>query len=148
MTGDILVGIYNGSVQFWNDSQIQTANPGLLLPHARILPLARGNKSGSTKVVTTAFSSFSPAWNNSYNIFDKRDKWPRDVIKWFGPDSGERFNFHCISLWAEACRGEEVAGRTFDREVAGSSHDINIIVCRQDRYPDIKLLSIPSKSPV
>ena len=52
--------------------------------------------------------------------------------------------------WAppsRACRGVEVAGRTFDRKVEGSSPDINIIGCRQEGHPDIKWLTAPAKSP-
>ena len=45
----------------------------------------------------------------------------------------------------EACRGVEVAGRTFDRKVEGSSPDINIIGCRQEGHPDIKWLTAPAK---
>ena len=45
----------------------------------------------------------------------------------------------------EACRSVEVAGRTFDRKVGGSSPDINIIGCRQEGHPDIKWLTAPSK---
>ena len=44
-------------------------------------------------------------------------------------------------------RGVEVAGRTLDRKVEGSSPDINIIGCRQEGHLDIKWLTVPSKSP-
>ena len=45
------------------------------------------------------------------------------------------------------CCGVEVAGRTFDRKVEGSSPDKNIIGCLQEGHPDIKWLTVPSKSP-
>ena len=44
-----------------------------------------------------------------------------------------------------ACRGVEVADRTFDRKVEGSSPDRNIIGCRQEGHPDIKRLTAPTK---
>ena len=48
--------------------------------------------------------------------------------------------------YSVACRGVEVAGRTFDRKVEGSSLDRNIIGCRQKGRPDIKWLSTPSRA--
>lgn len=90
MTEAVLVSIYNGSIQFWNDSAITDVNPELTFPYKRIFPLARQSKSGSTKVVTMAFSAFSTAWNNSYHVFDKKDGWPDNVIKWYGPASSKQ----------------------------------------------------------
>ena len=48
---------------------------------------------------------------------------------------------------SQSCRGVEVAGWTFDRKVEGSRPDRNIIGCRQEGHPDIKWLTVPSKSP-
>ena len=57
-----------------------------------------------------------------------------------------RYFYQKVSMF-QSCRGVEVAGRTFDRQVEGSSPDRNIIGCRQEGHPGIKWLTAPVKSP-
>ena len=68
--------------------------------------------------------------------------WPLVLAICIGTFAGT-----CMVHVFEACRGVEVAGRTFDRKVDCSSPNINIVGCCQEGHPDIKWLTAPAKSP-
>jgi phosphate transport system substrate-binding protein len=59
-----LVGIYNGTINKWNDPAILTTNPDLkdFLPDATITVVHRSDGSGTTEIFTKALTSFSPDW--------------------------------------------------------------------------------------
>ena len=60
LTREALVGIYNGTVLFWNDDLISSANPRLTrkLPYERISVVVRKDESGTTASFTRALSAF------------------------------------------------------------------------------------------
>ena len=58
---------------------------------------------------------------------------------------GSRVVISILFDQALACLGVEVAGRTFDRKVEGSSRDINIIGCRQEGHPHIQCSALHQK---
>jgi phosphate transport system substrate-binding protein len=66
-SGPVLAGIYNGSIQYWNDPQIVAINPGAanLLPHQMITPLHRADGSGDTFIFTSYLSKTDPWWNKN-----------------------------------------------------------------------------------
>ena len=64
-----IVGIYNGSIQWWNDSRIVGNNRKFTFPNKRIWVVARADDSGTTEVFTSALSSFDSRWNASYGTF-------------------------------------------------------------------------------
>ena len=84
------MGIYNGSVTWWNDTQIAYLNPHLSFPHERIKVLARADKSGTTELFTTALSSFSDEWNSTIGAFsagrsyNSPERWNKEVIWNYG----------------------------------------------------------------
>ena len=84
LTREQIVGIYNGSLNNWNDQTFSEHNPGLDLPNATIVPIARFDYSGSTEIFTRALSSFSDAWANQYGVFSKRSGWNTSVVTLFG----------------------------------------------------------------
>lgn len=64
LDGKTLVGIYNGTINTWNDPAIIALNPNLkdALPDAKIAVVHRSDGSGTTEVFTKALTSFSPDW--------------------------------------------------------------------------------------
>ena len=90
LTREAVVGIYNGSVRWWNDPLIQEVNT-VLLPARPIIVIARSDKSGTTDIFTTALSMFSEAWSEVYGAFsyglDEDDQpiyWEPGVVDFFG----------------------------------------------------------------
>ncbi len=59
-----LVGIYNGTVNTWNDPAIVATNPDLAdyLPADTITAVHRSDGSGTTEIFTKALSAFSADW--------------------------------------------------------------------------------------
>jgi phosphate transport system substrate-binding protein len=61
-TGNVLGGIYNGTITMWNDPAIQNLNPGVTLPADTIVPLHRSDSSGDTNLFTSYLSDTSTDW--------------------------------------------------------------------------------------
>jgi len=61
---ETLVGIYNGTVNKWNDPAIVALNPDLAsyLPDATITAVHRSDGSGTTEIFTKSLSAFSADW--------------------------------------------------------------------------------------
>jgi phosphate transport system substrate-binding protein len=73
----LLVDIYNGTVNQWNDPRILALNPQLAdyLPEAVITVVHRSDSSGTTELFTKSLTSFSPNWRaGSARAVD----WPVD----------------------------------------------------------------------
>jgi phosphate transport system substrate-binding protein len=63
-TGNVLAGIYNGTITYWDAAAITAINPlaASQLPHQLIVPLHRSDSSGDTNLFTTYLSDTSPDW--------------------------------------------------------------------------------------
>jgi phosphate transport system substrate-binding protein len=61
-TGDVLAGIFLGTITKWNDAAIAKANPGAKLPASDIIVVHRSDGSGTTYIWTDYLSKVSPAW--------------------------------------------------------------------------------------
>ena len=83
LTREQIVAIYNGSVNSWNDAVFAEHNPGVELPNATIVPVARFESSGSTEIFTKSLSSFSDAWAAQYGVFSKASGWNDSVVRLF-----------------------------------------------------------------
>jgi len=73
----VLVDIYNGRVDQWNDPRIVALNPQLAdyLPDTAITVIHRSDASGTTELFTKSLTSFSPDWTaGSATAVD----WPVD----------------------------------------------------------------------
>jgi phosphate transport system substrate-binding protein len=72
-----LVGIYNGTIQKWNDPAIVALNKTAetMLPDAQITVVHRSDGSGTTDTFTKALKSFSPDWTVGSG---KSVDWPVD----------------------------------------------------------------------
>jgi phosphate transport system substrate-binding protein len=63
LNGKILALMYQGTIQYWNDSRIAAINPGVTLPHTRVVPLHRADSSGDTFLFTSYLSTQDAAWD-------------------------------------------------------------------------------------
>lgn len=66
LSGDVLVGIYSGSITKWNDSRIAELNPQMKLPSKNIIVLHRDDESGSTYVFTNYLSKVNGDWKSKF----------------------------------------------------------------------------------
>jgi len=64
-TGAVLAGIYLGDITNWNNSLLQVANPGVVLPNACIIVVHRSDGSGTTFVFTSFLSKENATWNQT-----------------------------------------------------------------------------------
>ena len=70
MSGDVLARIFLGRIRYWDDGALKTLNPGIRLPHRKIIPVHRNDASGSTYILTEYLSHTSRAWSDT----EGRDK--------------------------------------------------------------------------
>lgn len=52
LDGEVLALIYLGEIEYWDDPRIAELNPGIKLPHERIIAIHRSDSSGTTHVFT------------------------------------------------------------------------------------------------
>ena len=64
-TGDVLAGIYLGTITKWNDPAIAKLNKGVNLPATDIVVLHRSEASGTSYVWTDYLSKVSPEWEKN-----------------------------------------------------------------------------------
>ena len=62
LSGPILAAIYQGTIKYWDDAQIASANSGVTLPHQAIIPVHRTDGSGDTFIFTQYLSFSTPDW--------------------------------------------------------------------------------------
>lgn len=53
LSGEVVTGIFTGTITSWDDAAIAQDNPGLALPKRKIVPVVRSDGSGSTAQFTT-----------------------------------------------------------------------------------------------
>ena len=59
-SGEVIAGIYLGSINNWRDPKIASLNPGVNLPDHTILPVYRSDGSGTTFIFTDYLAKTSP----------------------------------------------------------------------------------------
>jgi phosphate transport system substrate-binding protein len=77
-TGAILAAIYLGDITNWNNSALQSVNPGVVLPNACIIVVHRSDGSGTTFVWTSFLSSQNATWKNTIG-YATSVNWPVGV---------------------------------------------------------------------
>ena len=65
------MGIYNGTILYWDDPSLVEANPGVDLPNSGIRVVARADTSGTTEIFTSALCLFDSNWNETYGNFNE-----------------------------------------------------------------------------
>jgi phosphate transport system substrate-binding protein len=63
LNGKILAEMYQGAITSWNDPRIAAINPGVTLPHLRVVPLHRAESAGDTFLFTSYLSTQDAAWD-------------------------------------------------------------------------------------
>ncbi|MDA4136148.1 MAG: phosphate ABC transporter substrate-binding protein PstS [Thaumarchaeota archaeon] len=63
-TANILSGIYNGTITYWDNAAIKASNPlaASQLPHQLIVPLHRSDSSGDTNLFTSYLTAANADW--------------------------------------------------------------------------------------
>jgi len=62
LDGPTIGKIFEGKIIYWNDPAIQSQNPGMYLPSARITVVHRSDGSGTTYAFTNYLSKVDPDW--------------------------------------------------------------------------------------
>jgi phosphate transport system substrate-binding protein len=68
-------GIMLGNIEYWDATTIKTDNPGVNLPHKKILFVHRSDKSGTTFGFTYYLSKMNSVWRTHYGA-KKMLNWP------------------------------------------------------------------------
>jgi phosphate transport system substrate-binding protein len=76
LNGTILAGMYQGKISYWDNSAIKAINPGVRLPHDKVVPLHRSDSSGDTFLFTTYLSKQDSSWGNSVG-YNTTVAWPQ-----------------------------------------------------------------------
>ena len=74
LTMEVLGGIFNTSIAYWDDSRIQVFNPQIKLPHIQISKVVRVDSSGQSSIFTDALDYNNPEWPDE--AVGKMPKWP------------------------------------------------------------------------
>jgi phosphate transport system substrate-binding protein len=75
LDGPTLAAIYEGKVQYWDDAALKQLNPGVKLPHQRIVPVHRSDSSGDTFLFTQYLSDTDAGWKSSV-AYGTSVSWP------------------------------------------------------------------------
>jgi phosphate transport system substrate-binding protein len=75
LSGTDLASIYQGNIIYWDDPTLINENPGVNLPHQRIIPVHRTDGSGDTFLFTQYISDSDSQWNSSIG-YNTSINWP------------------------------------------------------------------------
>ncbi len=74
-SGDVLAGIFLGTIKNWNDPKIAKLNPGVKLPDLAIKTVHRPDGKGSNYIFTNFLSKSSAAFKSQIGV-TASPKWP------------------------------------------------------------------------
>ncbi len=77
LDGETLARIFAGNIEYWDDPAIKWLNPGVKLPHRKIVVVHRSDSSGTTAIFTTYLSLVSPTFAEKVGS-GKLVNWPVD----------------------------------------------------------------------
>ena len=77
---DVYPAILSGQIRRWDDPRIQSANPGLSLPHLSIVIVARQDSSGTTFALTNHLAAISLGWREQGLGVGKLVEWPASAM--------------------------------------------------------------------
>jgi phosphate transport system substrate-binding protein len=75
LNGTLLAGMYNGTITYWDNQRIKNVNPGVSLPHLKVVPIHRKDTSGDTFLFTSYLAVQDQDWDNAIG-YGTRTKWP------------------------------------------------------------------------
>ena len=79
LSREVLVDIFIGDIEYWDDEAIKQLNPDADLPHEKIKVIHRSDSSGTTAIFTTYLSLISEKWANEVGA-GKTVDWPVDKM--------------------------------------------------------------------
>ncbi len=94
LSKDVLVDIFLGKIEYWDDKRIKELNPDKNLPHEKIIVVHRSDSSGTTEVFTTYLSLISDEWKKKVGSGKVVD-WPVDKL---GRGLGGRGNQGVVAI--------------------------------------------------
>ncbi len=77
LTGTVLSNIYLGNITSWNNSAIQSLNPGVNLPNQTIETVHRSDSSGTSYIFTDYLNAVNSAWSSSGPGVSKSPTWTK-----------------------------------------------------------------------
>ena len=95
--GSVLAQIFDGQITNWNNSALQTLNPGVVLPVQTILPIYRSGGSGTTFIFTSFLTLDSAYWASHYN---KNLTWPSGLPGTAESGNGGVADAVAITTWS------------------------------------------------
>lgn len=79
VNGEVLAGIFSGTITQWNDPRLQQLNPGLPLPAMAIVPVVRADGSGTTYNFSDYLAKVSSDWKRTMGVGTSL-KWPQSAM--------------------------------------------------------------------
>lgn len=79
LSREVLVDIFIGDIEYWDNESIKQLNPEVNLPHEKIKVIHRSDSSGTTAIFTTYLSLISEKWANRVGA-GKTVDWPVDKM--------------------------------------------------------------------
>jgi phosphate transport system substrate-binding protein len=85
LDGSVLAQMYEGKITTWDDPAVAALNPGVRLPHLRVVPLHRSDSAGDTFLFTGYLSANDPGWDGAIGYGTAVD-WPvsNGRVAWAG----------------------------------------------------------------
>jgi phosphate transport system substrate-binding protein len=78
MDGDVIAGMFLGSIKKWDDPKITALNPGVNLPDLPVIPVHRSEGSGTSFIFTDYLDKVNAEWAKSVSK-GTSVKWPNGV---------------------------------------------------------------------
>lgn len=75
LDGPTLAGIYSGRITAWDAPAIAAMNPGVALPHQRIVPIRRADESGDSFIFTQFLDFSNQEWEDQVG-YGTGVRWP------------------------------------------------------------------------
>ncbi len=79
LDGKTIADIFMGKIEYWDDPAIASQNPGVKLPHKKIIVIHRADSSGTTKIFTTYLCLVSEEFKEKVGS-GKLVNWPVDKM--------------------------------------------------------------------
>ncbi|KZL20915.1 Phosphate-binding protein PstS 2 precursor [Pseudovibrio axinellae] len=80
LTQNGLAGIFDGAIKYWNNSEIQDANPDLRLPNLKITIIGRSDASGANYALSRHLLSAKGEWSGKAESIWPPATLPKDAI--------------------------------------------------------------------
>jgi phosphate ABC transporter phosphate-binding protein len=133
LSGKTIADIFTGNVTMWNDPEIRADNPQISLPPRQIVPVVRGDGSGTTAQLTTWMARQYPSIWNAYCAKAGRNSNPCGTTSFYPVASGSDFIVKSLSTG--------VAGYVAQPTSEGAITYVEYSYARNANFPVAKMLN-------